>query len=188
MGAGAMNFLKLVRVEWIKTMRMRSTYIAFGAAAILVIMVHMGINMSADETDIFEFFAENGIDTSILVNAYAATRISLEIGFVLLIAPMVIQVFARQVAGEDLRGTLRLILSRPISRIALINAKFVVCSLFSIMLMGFMLFCSYGVGLMIYGPQQSVTVGQFEEYNDAYDLQEFQTRYNTAWAEEMGKR
>ena len=31
---------------------------------------------------------------------------------------MTIQVFARQVAGEDLRGTLRLILSRPISRVA----------------------------------------------------------------------
>ncbi len=157
------TFLTLLRVEWVKTMRMLSTYIAFAAAGLLVVMIQMGVYFTSDRSGEYRWLKQQGFDTSLLVNAYVTTRMVMEIGFVLLLAPMVIQVFARQVAGEDLRGTLRLILSRPISRMALVNAKFMVCTAYCIMLMGFTLTISYLMGLALYGPHDAITIGSFRE-------------------------
>ncbi len=159
-------FLALIKAEWIKTMRMLSTYIAFVAAAMLVMLVQFGVYFNAYKDHFYQFLQKNGFDTSLLVNSYVSTRIALEVGFALLIAPMVIQIFARQVAGEDLRGTLRLILSRPISRMALLNAKFIVCAVYCVLLMGFSLALSYGMGLAFYGPHDSITVGKVSEIDD----------------------
>jgi len=157
------HFFTLVRVEWTKTMRMTSTYIAFLAAACLVMLIQFGVYFTGDRSGEFRWLEKHGFETSLLINPYITTRMVMEIGFVLLLAPMVIQIFARQVAGEDLRGTLRLILSRPISRMALINAKFLVCSTYCFMLMGFTLALSYGMGLVLYGPKDAITIGSFRE-------------------------
>jgi ABC-type transport system involved in multi-copper enzyme maturation permease subunit len=157
------RFLWLLRVEWVKTMRMRSTYIAFIAAALLVVLVQMGLYFGASESRFYIFLERNGFPTTLLMNGFVTTRIGMEVGFALLLAPMTILTFARQVAGEDLRGTLRLMLVRPVSRPALLAAKFLVCSVNSILLMGFFLFLSFGMGLAIYGPQETITVGRPSE-------------------------
>lgn len=158
-----MRFLTLVKVEWIKTMRMRATYIAFAATGLLVILVQLGLYFGAPKSDYYQFLEKNGFNTGILVNAYISTRFAMEVGFLLLAAPMIILTFARQVAGEDSRGTLRLILSRPISRIGLLNAKLFVCAVYCVMLMTFFISLSYGMGLLMYGPRDSITVGRWEE-------------------------
>lgn len=158
-----MTFLRLLRVEWVKTMRMRSTYIAFIAAGLLILFIQMGLYFGADESRFYQFLQRNGFPTTLLLNGFISTRVGMEVGFALLLAPMTILTFARQVAGEDLRGTLRLILVRPVSRAALLSAKFIVCAVNSILLMGFFLFLSYGVGLTLYGPQETITVGRFSE-------------------------
>ncbi len=155
-----MEFLRLVRVEWVKTMRMRSTYIAFVVAGILVMTVQLGVYFNADESPFYRFLEANGFDTSLLVNAFIGTRLAMEVGFGLLMAPMIILTFARQVAGEDLRGTLRLMLVRPIGRLDLLLAKFLVCSLYVGLLMGFFLGLSYGMGIVLYGPKDSITVAR----------------------------
>lgn len=161
-----MRFATLFRVEWVKTMRMLSTYIAFVWCGVLVMMVQLGVYFNHDGERFYQFLVENGISTTILVNAYVSTRIALEVGFVLLVAPMIIQVFARQIAGEDLKGTLRMALSRPVSRLGLFSAKFLVCTAYCILLMGFCIGLSYGVGLVFYGPQDSITIGKFDELDD----------------------
>lgn len=158
-----MRFLALFRAEWVKTMRMGATYIAFGAAGLLVILVQLGIFFGADDTDFYEFLQKNGFDTSLIVNGFVATRLAMEVGFGLLLAPMVILTFARQISQEDQRGTLRLILARPISRLGLLNAKFAVCAIYCLMLMGFVLSISYGMGVISYGQKDSITVGRFDE-------------------------
>lgn len=158
-----MSFLRLLRVEWVKTMRMRSTYIAFIAAGLLILFIQMGLYFGADESRFYQFLQKNGFPTTLLLNGFISTRVGMEVGFALLLAPMTILTFARQVAGEDLRGTLRLMLVRPVSRPGLLTAKFLVCAVNSILLMGFFLFLSYGVGLTLYGPQDTITVGRFDE-------------------------
>ncbi len=158
-----MSFIRLLRVEWVKTMRMRSTYIAFIAAGLLILFIQMGLYFGADESLFYQFLKSNSFPTTLLLNGFVSTRVGMEVGFALLLAPMTILTFARQIAGEDLRGTLRLMLVRPVSRPALLSAKFIVCAVNSILLMGFFLFLSYGVGLTLYGPQDTITVGRFSE-------------------------
>lgn len=158
-----MNFLRLLRVEWIKTMKMMSTYIAFLACGLLVLLVQLGVYYNHDDNPFYKFLSQNDLDVSLLVNGYVSTRLTLEIGFVLLMAPMIIQVFARQVAGEDLRGTLRMVLSRPVSRVSLVTAKFLVGSGYCILLMGFCLALSFGTGMAFWGAKNSITVGNFDE-------------------------
>lgn len=175
-----MRFLPLLRVEWVKTMRMRSTYIAFVAAGLLIMFVQLGLYFGADESRFYRFLQQNGFPTTLLMNGFVSTRVGMEVGFALLLAPMTILTFARQVAGEDLRGTLRLMLVRPVSRPALLTAKFMVCAVNSILMMGFFLFLSYGVGLTLYGPQETITVGKFEEL-DPRNYAENQARADGAF-------
>lgn len=160
------NFFTLVRVEWIKTMRMRTTYIAFVAVVVLVLMIHIGMYFGHSESRIYKAVKEMKVDTSLVVNSFVGTRIGMEFGLLLLIAPMVIQTFARQIAGEDLKGTLRLILSRPISRMALLNAKFVVCGVYALLLMTLFIGLSYGIGLGLYGPKDTIAVGDWSELEE----------------------
>lgn len=167
----------LIRVEWVKTMRMRSTYIAFVAAGLLIFLIQIGIYVGADDSNFYQFLKKFGYDTSLLMNGFVATRVAMEVGFALLVAPMTIMTFARQIAGEDLRGTLRLILARPISRPSLMTSKFLVCSMGSFLLMGFFLSLSYSVGLALYGPHDSITVGKLSELDRRnYAADEEQTR------------
>lgn len=158
-----MSFLRLLRVEWVKTMQMRTTYISFIAAGLLIVLVQLGLYFGADDSQFYRFLQQQGFPTSLLLNGFMSTRIGMEVGFALLLAPMTILTFARQVAGEDLRGTLRLMLVRPISRPALLSAKFLVCAANCVLMMGFFLFLSYGMGLVIYGPQDTITVGRPSE-------------------------
>lgn len=183
----------LLRVEWIKAMRMRSTYIAFTAAAVLILLVQLGVYFGADESRFFAFLQMAGLPTSLLMNGFVGTRIAMEVGFMLLIAPMTIMIFARMIAGEDSRGTLRLILVRPVSRPALMTAKFLIGAAGSMLLMGFFLSLSYGVGLALYGPQDSITVGHPREldpreYAGEDAATEQYTRANYRQADEERRR
>lgn len=144
-------------------MRMRATYIAFGAIGLLVLIIQLGLYFKLDDWEYYTFLKNHNFNTGLLVNGYVSTRVALEVGFLLLTAPMVILTFARQVAGEDTRGTLRLILSRPISRFGLINAKFMVGISYCVLLMAFFITLSYGMGVILYGPQSSLTIGRFTE-------------------------
>lgn len=153
-----MRFLALLRAEWLKTMRMRTTYIAFVTVALLVILIQGGLYLRADRSRFVEIFIAWDLPRGWLVNGYQATLIAMIAAFSLLIAPMTIVTFARQIAGEDLRGTLRMILVRPVGRLAFLNAKFAICAVCTMLLMGFFFVFSYGMGLILFKPQPSITV------------------------------
>lgn len=155
--------MNLLRFEWTKMMKMRSTYIVFVVAAVLIVLVHWGVYFGAPKSDIYRRLTRMNLDTSLLVNGYVSTRLIMEVGFAILIAPMTILIFARQIAGESQRGTLRLMLTRPIGRLGLLNAKFLVCAFFCIVLMGFFISLAYGIGLALYGPNDTITVGHLDE-------------------------
>ena len=183
-----MNFLILFKVEWVKTMRMRSTFIAFVAVGLLTTIIQLSIYRWSDESDLIRRFKEFDFDTSLLVNGYQSTLITMIAAFMLLIVPMTIVTFARQVAGEDLRGTLRLILSRPVSRFALMNAKFGVCMAYALLLMGFFLTLSYGMGLVLFGPKSSITVANQSDLRFSQISPEYQTARNASRRSGGGRR
>ncbi|MCX7048587.1 MAG: ABC transporter permease subunit [Candidatus Sumerlaeota bacterium] len=160
-----MIFWALLKFEWKKTMRMRTTYIAFLAAALLVVIIEFGLFLIGSRSPLAKSFRAFDFNLSWIINGYTATQISMLVAFIILIAPMTIMTFARQVAGENQSGTLRLILSRPISRFALLNAKFIVCMTYSALLMGFFFVFSYGLGTMLFGWTESVSVPDRRDLN-----------------------
>ncbi|MCX7015068.1 MAG: ABC transporter permease subunit [Candidatus Sumerlaeota bacterium] len=119
-----MIFRALLRAEWTKTMRMRATYIAFLAVALLVILIEFWLYFMGSRSSLAKSFRAFDFNLAWIINGYTATQIAMMVAFIMLVVPMTIMTFARQVAGENQGGTLRLVLSRPISRFALINAKF----------------------------------------------------------------
>ena len=160
-----MIFWALVKAEWTKTMRMRMTYIAFLAVAMLVALIQVALYFKLDNFPLARAFKAFDLKLSWFINGYVTTQIAMLVGFFMLMIPLTIMTFSRQVAGETLNGTLRLMLSRPISRFALINAKFVVCMFYSLLLMGFFFAFSYGLGTLLFGWTPSVTA------SDRHDLQ-----------------
>jgi ABC-type transport system involved in multi-copper enzyme maturation permease subunit len=158
-----MRFWALLKTEWTKTMRMRTTYIAFVAVTILVVLIQFGLFVLGRRAPLAKSFRAFDFNLSWLINGYTATQITMTVAFVVLIVPMTIVTFARQVAGENQGGTLRLILSRPISRFALLNAKFAVCMAYSLMLMGFFFALSFGLGTALFGWSESISVPDRKE-------------------------
>ena len=152
-----MIFWALLKAEWTKTMRMRTTYIAFIAVALLVILVEFGFYAMGTRSPLAQSFRAFDLNLSWIINGYTATQTAMTVAFLILIVPMTIMTFARQVAGENQGGTLRLILSRPISRFALLNAKFLVCMAYSSMLMGFFFAFSIALGTVLFGWNESVS-------------------------------
>ena len=184
-----MATMALFKVEWIKTMRMRSTYIAFVAVGLLITMIQIAIYVGQDKSDFVRRFKEFDLDPTWLINGYQSTLLTLIAAFMLLIAPMTIVTFARQVAGEDLRGTLRLILTRPISRFQLLNAKFAICAAYTLLLMGFFFALSYGMGLMLFGPKDSLTfrnTGELSFSNIDSDFRQYdRSRRTRRWEQNV---
>lgn len=169
-----MIFLSLLRAEWNKTMRMRSAYIAFVAVAVLVLMVELGLYYHGRHSPLAQSFESFDLNLSWLTNGYTATQISMTVAFIILIIPMTIMTFARQISSEVAAGTLRLILSRPISRFALLNAKFIVCMLYSMLLMGFFFVFSFGLGIGLFGWSDSITVPEREDLSFAAMAPQYQ--------------
>jgi len=169
-----MIFLSLLKAEWIKTMRMRSTYIAFVAVALLVLIVELGLFYHGRHSPLARSFESFDLELSWLVNGYTATQVSMTVAFIILIVPMTIMTFARQISGEASGGTLRLILSRPISRFALMNAKFIVCAVYSVLLMGFFFVFSFGLGVGLFGWSESIAVSDRGDLSFARLAPEYQ--------------
>ena len=60
------SFLTLVRVEWIKTSRMRSTYIAFAVVGLLILFVQFGAYFAVDDYPFYQLLERSGMDTATL--------------------------------------------------------------------------------------------------------------------------
>ena len=153
-----MIFWALLKAEWTKTMRMKTTYIAFLAVALLVVLVEFGFYLFGSRSPLAKSFQAFDFQLSWVLNGYTATQTAMMVAFIILIVPMTIMTFARQIAGEAQAGTLRLILSRPISRFALLNAKFLVCMAYSALLMGCFFAFSFGLGTALFGWSESISV------------------------------
>lgn len=174
-----MIFWALLKAEWTKTMRMRTTYIAFLAVALLVGIIQLGLYFMPEDDMLVRSFRAFDFPLSWIINGYTITQVTLVVAFTILIAPLTIMTFSRQVAGETAAGTLRLVLSRPVSRFALLNAKFIVCMAYSMLLMGFLFTFSYGLGTALFGWSESISVPdrrellftnlspEFQQMNDA---------------------
>lgn len=144
---------KLISIELYKIFSKPRTYIGLGAVIIIVLAVEFGILMEGDRMMgmIMQNIRDRFIFEGNIINLYL-------VGYVILntlwihIPILVALVTGDLLAGEANSGTFRLILTRPVSRVRLVLAKFIAGWIYAVLLVLIMAILSMGIGLALFGP------------------------------------
>ena len=147
-----MQFSRIVYIELYKIFRKPRTYIAFAAIAAIVGLVQLGFYADGDN---FIQFGMQSLSDSFdsggdVLNGYLMAYIILQT--MLMQVPLLIAlVSGDMISGEANLGTLRLLVTKPISRTMLILAKFTASSIYTITLLMWMAIWSLGISMLIFG-------------------------------------
>ena len=143
---------KLFQIELYKIFLRPRTYIAFIAIAALVIIVQLGLKVDGKDYAAFVMADLSNtlqIDGKI-INGYFVCYVILQL--LLVHVPLLIALIAADmISGEANMGTLRILLTKPISRTEFILAKFFAASVYTILLLIWMAVLALFVSLLIFG-------------------------------------
>jgi ABC-2 type transport system permease protein len=127
---------ELVRIELFKVFRKPRTFIAFVAITMIVALIQMGFYVDGESYIQFGMNAlsENFDIQGKVLNGYLLAYIILQT--LLVHVPLLIALVAGDmISGEANMGTLRLLVTKPISRAQLVSAKFIASSIYTILLL-----------------------------------------------------
>jgi ABC-2 type transport system permease protein len=142
---------KLLQIELFKIFRRPRTYISFGAIAAIVLLIQLALYL--DGQAYIEFLLGTVPDVSIdgnILNGYFVCYFILQT--LLIHVPLLIAlVGGDMIAGEANMGTLRLLISKPISRTSLLLGKFLASTIYTLLLLLWMAFLSLFFSMLIFG-------------------------------------
>ena len=145
--------LNLLQIELYKISRRSRTYIAF--AAITAIVVIFQFAFKADGKSYMDLMLQSvqdsfEIDKTKAINGYFMCYIILNT--LLIQVPILVALIAGDaISGEANMGTLRLLLTKPVSRTKLILIKFTASFIYTMMLLVWMAVMALFVSLVIFG-------------------------------------
>ena len=143
---------KLLKIELFKIFSRPRTFISFGAVAALVGIIQFGLKLDGDSY--IEFMLRD-VSVSLdvegkVLNGYLICFIILQL--LLVHVPLLITIVAGDlISGEANMGTLRLLLTKPISRTEVILAKFGAAAIYTLILLVWMAILALFVSLLIFG-------------------------------------
>ncbi|MBK7884877.1 MAG: ABC transporter permease subunit [Chitinophagaceae bacterium] len=144
---------KLLQIELFKISRRPRTYIAFVAIAAIVFLIQFALKADGKSyidlitRDIEESFI---IDKEKALNGYFICFLLLNT--LLVQVPVLVALIAGDsISGEANMGTLRLLVSKPISRTQLMLIKFLACFLFTVALLIWMAILALFGSMLIFG-------------------------------------
>jgi ABC-2 type transport system permease protein len=149
----------LIKLELFKIFRKPRTYIAFVAITALVVLIQIGFYVDGDT---FLSFGLQSLTASFSVegkvlNGYFMCFIILQL--LLVHVPLLIALVAGDmVSGEANMGTLRLMLTKPISRTGFLLSKFIAASIYTFLLLVWMAVMALGLSLIIFGSDDLVVL------------------------------
>lgn len=144
--------LNIVQIELYKVFKKPRTYIAFGAVAAIVGLIQLGFY--ADGESYMKFGMQTLSDSfdvsGNIMNGFLLAFIILQT--LLVHVPLLIALVAGDmVSGEANQGTLRVLLTKPISRQSLILGKFIASSMYTIVLLLWMAIWALGISMLVFG-------------------------------------
>ncbi len=149
----------LTQIELYKVFKKWRTYIGFIAVGLLVMLIQVAmifegqhaisrITRSLQDTFLFTGNLLNGYFISYLILNAIAVHI-----------PFLITLVAGDLlAGEATAGTYRIILTRPITRLKFVTAKFLAGAIYSSLLILFLAIVSLVAGMIIFGPGELIVM------------------------------
>ena len=151
-------FASILYIELFKIFRRPRTYIAFGAIALIVLLVQFALRVNG--TEFIRFFTDSQADTfeipeQQILNGYFVCVAILHL--ILIHVPLLVALIAGDmIAGEAQTGTLRMLAAQPTSRTTLLLAKFSASTVYVILLLLWMaLFALFG-SLLLFGQEDLV--------------------------------
>lgn len=142
----------LFKIELYKIFKRPRTYISFIAITALIAIIQIGLKVDGREYinfvlgDLSNTLQINGT----LCNGYFVCYCILQL--LLVHVPLLIALIAADmISGEANMGTLRLLLSKPISRSHVVIAKFLAASVYTILLLIWLAFLALFVSIFIFG-------------------------------------
>ncbi len=160
---------KLLQIELYKIFRRPRTYISFAAITALIGVIQLGLKMDGQAyvdflmsslKDTFEFDGQ-------ILNAYLVCFIILQL--LLIHVPLLIALIAADmISGEANMGTLRLLLTKPISKTKFMLAKFFAASIYTFILLVWIAIFALAGSIWLFGTddlliQKSTYVVQIAE-------------------------
>jgi ABC-2 type transport system permease protein len=150
--------LALLRIELLKIFRRPRTYISFAAIAAMVGIVQVALK--ADGISYLQFLMGGMKDSieipyEVVLNGYLVCFIILNL--LLIHVPLLVALVAGDsIAGEANMGTLRLLLTRPVSRTQFMLMKFTACVIYTVMLLVWMALLSLLVSIFLFGTNDMI--------------------------------
>jgi ABC-2 type transport system permease protein len=142
----------VIQIELFKIFRRPRTYIAFAAITGLIGIIQFGLKLDGDA---YVDFMMRDITSSITVegkilNGYQVCYIVLQV--LLVHVPLLIAlVAADMVSGEANMGTLRIMLTKPISRTRFLLAKFIATMVYTLLLLVWLAILALFLNMIIFG-------------------------------------
>ena len=145
-------FRRILINEAIKALHKKRTYISFILLFFLVPLIILAIGNGADylERQIYGQLKDSFLVFGSLTNGYLASYLIIAIlaGQMPFLATIVA---AEIVSGEYAKGTFRMYLSRPVSRLKILFSKLVVVLLYTIIMIFFFVFYTLGISCIFLG-------------------------------------
>lgn len=155
---------KLLQFEVFKIFRKPRTYIAFAAIAAIVLLIQVALLINGKE---YVKFMLSSLDDTLEI-PYTQIRNGYWICFailnlLLIHVPILVALVAGDIiAGEANMGTLRLLLTKPISRTKVMLTKFMACVIYTIMLLVWMALLSLLLSVILFGTNDLVVAKEVE--------------------------
>jgi ABC-2 type transport system permease protein len=153
--------LKLLRIELFKIFKRPRTYIAFGAVAAIVFLFQIGLKFDGKSyldlilNDVKDTFEVTDEFKSRLLNGYFICFAILNI--LLIQMPLLVALIAGDaIAGEANMGTLRLSLTKPVSRTEYMLVKFMASVIYTIILLLLLAVLALFGSMVIFGTNSLV--------------------------------
>src|SRR5215208_5368936 len=143
---------QLTKIELFKIFKKPRTYIAFAAIAAIIFLVQLSLYVDGEGYLEFLIHSLNNafIIEGKMLNGYFVFFLILQT--LLVHVPLLISLVAGDmIAGEANMGTLRLLITKPVSRKGLLLSKFLASSIYTVLLLSFMAFLSLFVSIIIFG-------------------------------------
>lgn len=162
-------FLDLLRIELYKVFKRPRTFIAFGAIAVIVVLVQFALKVNGK--DFIQLYTDSQADTfdipyTKILNGYFVCVAVLHM--ILIHVPLLVALIAGDMlSGEANQGTLRLLAGKPVTRTQLVLAKFSASTVYVIMLLAWMALFALLGSILLFGREDLVV---FKE-NDLHIIQ-----------------
>ncbi|HJV19076.1 MAG TPA: ABC transporter permease [Sediminibacterium sp.] len=141
-----------LQIELYKIFRRPRTYLAFAAITALIAVIQIGLLVDGKEYTDFvmaDFAGSFTVDGKIL-NGYFICYVILQL--LLVHVPLLIALIAADlISGEANMGTLRLLLTRPQSRTAIVMAKFLAAVIYTLLLLVWIAILGLLVSMWVFG-------------------------------------